>query len=48
MILNAEQARRHRWHAQRLGGSDLDPTGVVDRAVAMQGQDLPAVLRAIA
>ena len=37
-----------RWHAQLLGGSDLSPADVVDRAVALQGQDLPAVLRAIA
>src|SRR5690606_26995190 len=37
-----------RWHAQRLGGSALAPAEVVRRAVAIQGQDLPAVLRAIA
>lgn len=37
-----------RWHAQLLGGSTLSPTEVVERAVALQGQDLPAVLRAIA
>lgn len=37
-----------RWHSQLLGGSDLPPADVVDRAVALQGQDLPAVLRAVA
>lgn len=37
-----------RWHSQLLGGSDLAPSGVVRRAVALQGQDLPAVLQAIA
>ncbi len=31
-----------------VGGSDLTPTEVVDRAVALQGQNLGAVLRAIA
>lgn len=41
-------ARRQRWHAQLLGGSDLDPVQVVDRAVALQGQNLRAVLTAIA
>ena len=46
--LSSERARRVRWHAQLLGGSDLTPTEVVERAVALQGQDLPAVLRAIA
>lgn len=44
----AEQARRSRWHSQLLGGSQLTPTQVVERAIALQGQDLPAVLRAIA
>ncbi|MGO1797917.1 MAG: winged helix DNA-binding domain-containing protein [Microbacterium gubbeenense] len=44
----AVEARRARWANQLLGGSDLTPTEVVDRAVALQGQDLPAVLRAIA
>lgn len=46
--LTAAEARRARWANQLLGGSDLTPTQVVDRAVALQGQDLPAVLRAIA
>ena len=44
----ATQARRIRWHAQLLGGSTRSPVEAVDRAVALQGQDLPAVLRAIA
>lgn len=48
MQLTPEAARRERWRAQLLGGSDRSPVEVVDRAVAMQGQDLPAVLRAIA
>lgn len=46
--LSASEARRLRWASHLLGGSDLGPSEVVDRAVAMQGQDLPAVLRAIA
>lgn len=46
--LSAVEARRLRWRAHLLGGSDLSPAAVVDRAVALQGQDLPAVLRAIA
>lgn len=46
--LTAVQARRRRWQAQLLGGSDLEPADVVRRAVALQGQDLPAVLDAIA
>lgn len=46
--MDTRDALRHRWHAQLLGGSDLTPAEVVDRAVALQGQDLPAVLRAIA
>lgn len=46
--LTATEALRARWANQLLGGSDLTPTQVVDRAVALQGQDLPAVLRAIA
>lgn len=46
--LAAEDARRIRLRAQLLTGSDLSPTEVVARAVAMQGQDPPAVLRAIA
>ncbi|QEE61035.1 winged helix DNA-binding domain-containing protein [Salinibacterium sp. dk2585] len=47
-LLTAAQARRMRWHAQLLGGSSLTPAEVVRRAVALQGQDLPGVLRAIA
>lgn len=46
--LSADDARRARLDAHLLGGSSLRPTEVVDRAIAMQGQDLPAVLRAIA
>ncbi len=46
--ITVEQARRVRWHSQLLGGSTFAPTEVVERAVALQGQDLPAVLRAIA
>lgn len=46
--LSGEETRRLRWRAQLLGGSDLAPEAVVARAVALQGQDLPAVLRAIA
>jgi len=46
--LDPAAARRARWTAHRLGGSDLAPAEVVARAVALQGQDLPAVLRAIA
>lgn len=33
---------------QLLTGSELEPADVVQRATALQGQDLPAVLRAIA
>ena len=46
--LTGRDARRLRWQSQLLGGSDLAPAGVVRRAVALQGQDLPAVLQAIA
>ncbi|MCC3268898.1 winged helix DNA-binding domain-containing protein [Arthrobacter gengyunqii] len=46
--LSGEDARRIRWRSQLLGGSDLLPADVVNRAVALQGQDLPAVLRAVA
>ena len=46
--LTAVEARRLRWHTHLLGGSELAPAAVVRRAVALQGQDLPAVLRAIA
>ena len=42
------RARRIRLRSQLLHGSDLAPADVVQRAVALQGQDLPAVLRAIA
>ena len=45
---SGEDARRIRWRSQLLGGSDLLPADVVNRAVALQGQDLPAVLRAVA
>jgi len=48
IVLTPEQARSERWRAQLLGGSSRSPAEVVDRAVALQGQDLPAVLRAIA
>src|SRR5699024_5537449 len=46
--LTSTEARRIRWTNHLLSGSDLSPTQVVDRAGALQGQDLPAVLRAIA
>lgn len=46
--LTATQARRLRAHNQRLRGSSATPERVVRRAAALQGQDLPAVLRAIA
>lgn len=46
--MDTRDALRHRWQAQLLGGSDLTPAEVAGRAVALQGQDLPAVLRAIA
>ncbi|MGC3993632.1 MAG: crosslink repair DNA glycosylase YcaQ family protein [Propionicimonas sp.] len=46
--LTAVEARRMRWQAHLLGGSNLDPAAVVERAVALQGQDLHAVVRAIA
>ena len=46
--LTLSEARRSRWGAQLLGGSELTPVDVVDRAIALQGQDTPAVLRAIA
>ncbi|MBO0896861.1 DNA glycosylase AlkZ-like family protein [Arthrobacter sunyaminii] len=46
--LSGEDARRMRVRSQLLNGSDLLPAGVVQRAVALQGQDLPAVLRAVA
>lgn len=48
MELSRIDARRLRWAAQLLGGSDLSPGEVVTRAIALQGQDLPGVLRAIA
>jgi len=48
LTLRPDAARRLRWQAHLLGGSDLDPSAVVARAVAMQGQDLGAVLRAVA
>ena len=37
-----------RLRSHLLSGSDLAPEDVVHRAVALQGQDLPAVLRAVA
>lgn len=43
-----EEARRLRGRSQLLAGSALGPADVVARAGAMQGQDLAAVLRAIA
>lgn len=46
--LTGAHARRTRRRAHLLDGSDLTPVEVVDRAVALQGQDLRAVLRAIA
>ena len=46
--LTRQDARRLRWQSQLLGGSELAPADVVRRAVALQGQDLPAVLEAIA
>ncbi|NYF09319.1 hypothetical protein HDC94_000475 [Leifsonia sp. AK011] len=46
--LTGAHARRARRQAQLLDGSDLTPVEVVDRAVALQGQDLRAVVRAIA
>ncbi|MBP2436488.1 hypothetical protein [Microbacterium amylolyticum] len=46
--LSTTEALRARWSNHLLGGSDLTPAQVVDRSVALQGQDLPAVLRAIA
>ena len=46
--LTSAQARRWRRSAHGLGGSELSATAVVRRAVALQGQDLAAVLRAIA
>ncbi|MBY0687261.1 winged helix DNA-binding domain-containing protein [Microbacterium marinilacus] len=48
MELTPAEARRARLSAQLLRGSELSPVEVVARAVALQGQDLPAVLRAIA
>ncbi|WP_155865123.1 DNA glycosylase AlkZ-like family protein [Gryllotalpicola ginsengisoli] len=48
MELTAERARRMRVRSHVLDGSDLEPAAVVQRAIALQGQDLPAVLRAIA
>lgn len=46
--LTATRARRLRARNQLIAGSSLTPTEVVDRAVALQGQNLGAVLRAIA
>lgn len=41
-------ARRQRLRNQLLAGSELEPADVVEQAVAFQGQDLRAVVRAIA
>jgi len=46
--LTRAEARRWRHASQLLAGSDLSPAEVVDRAVGLQGQNLPGVLRAIA
>jgi hypothetical protein len=50
--LSPDAARRLRLHTQGLtlpeGRPELSPVDVVRRMVALQGQDLPAVLRAIA
>ncbi|MDN3903036.1 winged helix DNA-binding domain-containing protein [Arthrobacter sp. YD2] len=46
--LTDAQARRLRLRSHLLTGSDLAPAEAVRRAVGLQGQDLPAVLRAIA
>jgi len=46
--LSSEEARRLRARAHLIGGSSLSPAQVVERAVALQGQDLGAVMRAIA
>ncbi|MEV7527746.1 winged helix DNA-binding domain-containing protein [Agrococcus sediminis] len=46
--LTAAQARRMRIAAQEVRGSQRAPADAVRRMVAMQGQDLPQVLRAIA
>ena len=46
--LSGRDARRMRWSSQLLGGSELGPADVVHRAGALQGQDLPAVLEAVA
>ncbi|GHH75366.1 winged helix DNA-binding domain-containing protein [Promicromonospora soli] len=53
--LSSDAARRLRLRTQGLtlsdggaGSSELSPVDVVRRMVALQGQDLPAVLRAIA
>lgn len=46
--LTATRARRLRARNQLVAGSSLTPTEVVGRAVALQGQNLGAVLRAIA
>jgi len=50
--ISRAQARRWRLSTHLLGGraptAELSPVDVVDRAVALQGQDLGSVLRAIA
>ncbi|GAB4085631.1 winged helix DNA-binding domain-containing protein [Myceligenerans cantabricum] len=48
-VLTPDAARRLRLRAQELvPRGDLSPAAVVRRMVALQGQDLPAVLRAVA
>jgi hypothetical protein len=48
-MLEVEDVRRLRLAAHGLSPVlGLGPAGVVDRAVALQGQDLPAVLQAVA
>jgi len=46
--IDAAEARRLRARAHALAGSALSPSEVVARAIAFQGQDLAAVLSAIA
>lgn len=48
-VLEVDDVRRLRLAAHGLSPAlGLDPAGVVDRAVALQGQDGPAVLQAVA
>ena len=49
ITLTPTEVRRLRLQAQGVADAlPLDPVGVVDRGIAFQGQDLPAVLQAIA